>query len=37
MLLQAKADEISRVMNENELLKATLEDLKVGNHLLFTV
>jgi hypothetical protein len=32
-LLQAKADEMTRLMNENELLKSTIEDLKVGMHL----
>lgn len=30
MLLQAKADEIAKLMNDNELLKSTIEDLKVG-------
>lgn len=31
--MQAKADEIARLMNENEQLKLTIEDLKVGMEL----
>lgn len=30
MFLQVKADEISKLMNENEQLKSIIEDLKVG-------
>lgn len=33
MLLQAKADEIAKLMNENERLKSIIEDLKVGMNL----
>lgn len=29
--LQAKADEIAKLMNENEHLKSVIEDLKVYN------
>lgn len=36
MLLQAKADEIAKFINENEQLKSVIEDLKVGvNYSLF--
>ena len=28
--MQSKADEIAKLMNENEQLKSTIEDLKVG-------
>lgn len=31
MIFQAKADEIAKLMNENEQLKAVIEDLKVGS------
>lgn len=30
MFLQVKADEISKLMNENEQFKSIIEDLKVG-------
>lgn len=33
-LLQAKADEMTRLMNENDQLKSTIEDLKVGTLLI---
>lgn len=30
--MQAKADEMTKLMNENDHLKSTIEDLKVGTH-----
>lgn len=30
LFVQSKADEIAKLMNENERLKSTIEDLKVG-------